>query len=277
VTVIEQYPLELDGVVTRVLEAGTGDDVVICLHGAGSRADRWRTALPLLAEAGFHLYAVDFPGHGMAAKPAGYPYGSPRFAAGVVELLDQVGTPGAAILGTSLGGHVAALVALQRPEQVWATVLIGAVGLVGRPAEAAAPGSPIVDGSLAGTRAKLELLVHDHSLITDPWVHEESMVSTSPGAAEARAVLARYLADEQTGDLAGEAYAALGLPTMLLWGAEDRWIPPSVGEATAAVVTHADLHLLPAAGHAPYFERPVAFAELVVPFLQANVAAGVRS
>lgn len=267
---VVQYPLELDGVVTRVLEAGEGDDVLVCLHGAGSRADRWRPVLPLLVDAGFHVYAVDFPGHGLAAKPVGYPYGSPRYAAGVVELLDRVGTPSAAVLGTSLGGHVAALVALGRPELVWASVLIGAVGLVGRPPEAAAPGSPIVDGSPAGTRAKLELLVHDPTLITDEWVHEESMVSTSPGAAEARAELARYLAEDQADDLAGEAYAALDIPTLLLWGAEDRWIPPSVGEATAAVVTHAPLVLLPAAGHAPYFERPEAFADAVVPFLRTS-------
>jgi 2-hydroxy-6-oxonona-2,4-dienedioate hydrolase len=118
---ILQYPVAVDGLTTRVLECGTGEAVVVCLHGAGSRADRWRPVLPLLAEAGFHAYAMDFPGHGLAAKPAGYDYGTPAFTRAVCDFLGWLDQPAVSLLGTSIGGHVAACVALTLPELVTAT------------------------------------------------------------------------------------------------------------------------------------------------------------
>lgn len=266
-----QYPLGLDGLVTRVLESGEGDDVLVCLHGAGSRADRWRPQLQLLADAGFHVYAVDFPGHGLAAKPEGHPYGSPAFTRVVHDLVRQLDVDRVSILGTSLGGHVAARVACERPDTVRSVVLVGAVGLVPEdPDQDASSGAPIADASPAGTRAKLEFLVADPALVTDEWVHEETMINSSPGSAGARAELGRYMAEQLDGDRVGEPFAALDLPTMLCWGAQDRWIPTSVGDATAKLVPHAEYVLVEGAGHAPYYERPDAFAELVLPFLDRH-------
>jgi 2-hydroxy-6-oxonona-2,4-dienedioate hydrolase len=265
-----QYPLGVDGTVTRVLEVGTGDDVLLCLHGAGSRADRWRPALPLLAAAGFRVLAVDFPGHGLAERQPGYRHGTPAYTRAVGELLDALDLGRVSVLGTSLGGHVAATLALARPEVVRSTVLIGAVGLVPPEPEAEDAGSPIVDTSEAGTRAKLRFLVHDQTLVTDEWVREETLIGNAPGTTEARAELARYLAHDMSGDVVGTEYAALDLPTMLCWGAQDVWIPTTVGEATAKVVPHAEYVELEGAGHAPYFERPEAFTELVLPFLERH-------
>jgi 2-hydroxy-6-oxonona-2,4-dienedioate hydrolase len=267
---IAQYPLGVDGVITRVLDTVVGDDVLVCLHGAGSRADRFRPAMPLLAEAGFRVIAMDHPGHGLAQRPAGYPHGTPAYTSVARALLDELDLGCVTMLGTSLGGHVAASAALADPSRVRATVLIGAVGLVPPEPAAAGAGSPIVDTSEAGTRAKLEFLVHDQTLVTDEWVREETLIGNAPGTAAARAELARYLADDMPDDLVGAAYAALGLPTQLVWGAEDRWITPSIGRAAAEVIPQADLVLVPDAGHAPYFERPDAFMDLVLPFLDAH-------
>ena len=267
---LQQYPVEVDGVVTRVLEAGSGSDVVVCLHGAGSHADRWRPVFGALVEAGFHVYAMDFPGHGLAAKPEGYAYGTPRFAAATIDLIERLGSGAVSLVGASLGGHVAATVTCRRPDLVQATVLVGATGLVGRSADSAPPGGPDVDGSEEATRARLALLVADRSLITDAWVHEETMISISPGAAAARDELVRYIAEEQDREAVGEAYARLEVPTLLCWGAEDRWIPPTVGVASQKVIPHAELVMVPGAGHAPYLERPGAFTDVVLPFLERH-------
>jgi 2-hydroxy-6-oxonona-2,4-dienedioate hydrolase len=263
-----QYPVGVDGTVTRVLECGGGDDVVVCLHGAGSRADRWKPALALLADAGFHAYALDFPGHGLAAKPAGYPYGTPAFAAVVSDFLDSMELVSVSVLGTSIGGHVAATVACNTPERVGRAVLIGAVGLTPNSRSDEPASSPIVDGSPSGIRKKLEFLVEDQTLVTDEWVAEEALINSSPGAAEALAALGRYSAEQLDGDIVGQQYGELGIPTLLCWGAQDRWIPPRVGYEAALVLPSAPLCLVEGAGHAPYFERPKAFCDMVVPFLR---------
>jgi 2-hydroxy-6-oxonona-2,4-dienedioate hydrolase len=226
--------------------------------------------MPLLSSLGFHVYAIDFPGHGLADKPLGYPYGSPAFSEVVVAALESVAPAGAIVLGTSLGGHVAGIVAVRRPDLVRACVLIGAVGLVvwDRPA-----GSPIVDTTLAGTEAKLRFLVHDPSLVHSGWVLEESLVNSSPGAEAALAATAHYTSTAIGADLVGERLRASGIATMLVWGAQDRWVPPSVGEAAARALPGASFALVEATGHAPYFEAPSRFVELVRPFLQ-SVAPG---
>jgi 2-hydroxy-6-oxonona-2,4-dienedioate hydrolase len=266
-TAISQYPLAVDGIVTRVLEAGAGEDVLVCFHGSGSRADRWRPFMALLAEHGYHVFAVDFPGHGLAQKPAGYAYGSAKFGEFAVAYLDQLDAPQVTLLGTSLGGHVAALASLARPERIKGCVLIGAVGLVPIERSAGGTASPVIDTSLAGTRAKLEYLVADPAIVTDAWVHEESLINSSPGAAQAMKQLAQTSAAETAADLVGDRYKQLGLPTFLIWGAQDRWIPPVVGEHTAALLEK-ELHLLEGTSHAPYYENPTGFLDLVQPFLK---------
>jgi 2-hydroxy-6-oxonona-2,4-dienedioate hydrolase len=266
-TTISQYPLGVDGIVTRVLEAGVGDNVLVCFHGSGSRADRWRPFMTLLADYGYHVYAVDYPGHGLAQKPAGYAYGSAKFGEFAIAFVDQLDFPRVTLLGTSLGGHVAALVSLARPERIKGCVLIGAVGLVPIERSSGGTASPVIDTSLAGTRAKLEYLVADPSIVTDAWVHEESMINSSPGAREAMKQLAETSAAETAADLVGAQYKQLGLPTFLIWGAQDRWIPPLVGEDTAALLEE-QLHLLEGTSHAPYYEDPTGFLDLVQPFLK---------
>lgn len=264
-----QYPVGVGGVVTRVLEAGTGDRHVVCLHGSGSRADRWRPQLPLLAQRGHHVYALDLPGHGLADKPADLDYGAPAFAALVEQFLDQhLGGAPTVLLGTSLGGQVAALVAGRRPELVRGLVLVGAVGIVARGDDRPTT-SPITDPGPAGIRRKLEFLVHDPSLVTDALVAEELRINSSPGAADALAAVAAYSVERQDHDLAAADLVASGVPTLLCWGAEDRWVPLRLGLAAQQALPGVELVTVADAGHAPYFERPEQFLAAISPFLAA--------
>ena len=263
-----QYPLALGPIVTRVLETGSGPRAVVCVHGSGSRADRWRPQLPLLEAAGHHVYAFDLPGHGLASKPVDLDYGAPAMSALLEELVERhVGAP-VVLFGTSLGGQVAALLAGRRPDLVRGLVLVGAVGIVARGDDRPAT-SPVTDPGAAGIRRKLELLVHDPSLVTEEWIAEELRVNSSPGAAAALAAIAEYTALRQDHDLAAEALVASGVPTLLVWGAEDRWVPLRLGRAAQRALPGVELVTVPDAGHAPYFERPEQFWSVVSPFLAA--------
>lgn len=265
-----QYPVGAAGIVTRVLEGGSGDRVVVCLHGAGSRADRWRPQFPLLTAAGHHVYALDLPGHGLADKPRDAPYGAGWFAEVVESFIeDHLASTPVVLLGTSLGGHVASTLAARRPDLVRGVVLIGAVGLVARGPEDRPATSPIVDPGPAGVRRKLEFLVHDPALVDDAWVAEEARINSSPGAAEALAEVAAYATSRQNDELAADGLRRSGVPTLLCWGEQDRWVPLALGVAAAEVLPGVELVTVPDAGHAPYFERPEAFWAVVEPFLSS--------
>ncbi len=261
------YPIGVAGVMSRALECGQGDNVIVCLHGAGSRADRWRGNLPGLAQAGYHVFALDFPGHGFASKPSDFDYGTPRYADVVMDFLRQIGGRPVTLAGTSLGAHVAALIAIREPALVKSAALIGAVGLVPIERDLAETAGKVSDTSETGVRSKLEFLVFDTELVTDAWVSEESHINSSPGAPEALARVRAYLEGPIDQDLVGEQFAKLGIPTILIWGAEDRWVSAEVGHDTAGVIPQAPLVLLERAGHAPYFERPGTFNKILIDYL----------
>src|SRR5690242_2861614 len=84
------YPLEVDGIVTRVLQAGNGDESVVLLHGGLSTANRWRASLEPLAEAGWRALAVDLPGRGFAIQTHGRSLTVPAFAEFVAGFLDEM-------------------------------------------------------------------------------------------------------------------------------------------------------------------------------------------
>ncbi|MBV9793143.1 MAG: alpha/beta fold hydrolase [Actinobacteria bacterium] len=264
---IISYPFQAGRVLTRVLEAGTDGPVLLLVHGAGSRADRFRAVMPQLAAAGYHVFAVDNPGHGFAAKTIGYPYGTPAFAQFLADFVRDRGLTDVTPVGTSLGGHVVATMVARKLIPVRRVILNAAVGLVPRTAQIARDTATALRITPEGVRAKLEFVVHDQALVTDAWAREEYLINTSPGAREALATIDQYVADHLNDDLVGEAFAAQHKPTLLIWGAEDCWVPPSVGEAVHRLLPDAPLCLIEGAGHAPFLEKPQAFADLTLDFL----------
>jgi 2-hydroxy-6-oxonona-2,4-dienedioate hydrolase len=263
------YPLGLSSCTIRVIECGEGPDAVVLLHGTGSRADRWRRNIPGLAAAGLHVYAIDFPGHGFASKAADFEYSTPSFADVVHQTLRKLEITEPTLVGTSMGGHVAAFLTVTSDVQIRALGLVGTTGVVPVQREVTTV-ERIRSTSLSGIADKLRFLLYDHSLITDAWVREESWINSSPGAADALEHTADYVANKADADLIGDRLARVDVPIILFWGADDKWVPPAVGHRIRQeVLPNAPMVLLERAGHAPYYERPEAFNQELVRFLSA--------
>jgi pimeloyl-ACP methyl ester carboxylesterase len=274
---MSQYPVATGDLVTRVLDCGDGDIAVICLHGAGSRADRFWYNIAPVAAAGYRVIAMDFPGHGYASKGASVTHSTPAFAGCVVDVLRALDVQRPVIVGTSLGAHVAATMAADDPESVRALVLIGAVGIVpAEPRDAPLLPVPMWDASPEAIRAKLRMVVANPALITDEWINEESHINSSPGARESLEAVADYLGTGIERDSVGARLLerASHIPTLLVWGDEDRWVPPSVGLRTKELLAGAELVLMRGTAHAPYYEDPETFNRLLIDFLASGRVAG---
>lgn len=271
-----QYPLAVDGVLTRVLAAGTGSDHLVLIHGVGARADRWSRNVDALAAAGWCVWAFDLPGHGLAQKGPGPDYSVPGYARFLEGFLDVVGAGTAAVVGTSLGGHVAATLACERPERVRALVLVGSIGLVPWGAERrAASRTRLRDVSRQGVARKLGVVVHDPGLVTDEWLEEEYLVNNSPGAEASFAAISDYVADHIDDDLIGPRLAAMAAadrcpPTLLIWGEQERAVPLETGRRAHAMLDGSELAVISDASHAPYFEKPDEFNRVLLDFLDRS-------
>ncbi|MDF1605835.1 alpha/beta hydrolase [Nocardioides sp. YIM 152315] len=270
------YPITVDGLTTRVVEAGAGQDVLLCLHGVGSRADRFTPVMPGLVEAGFRVLAMDFPGHGLADKPEDYGYRPRDFAGFVAGVLDELDLQGVTILGTSLGGQVAAMVACDRPELVSSLVLIGTMGIV--PMDEAAMVGPekVSDGSPEAVAAKLKMVVSSPDQVVDAWIREESQINSSSGARQALHKAATALNEDSVNDLQVDRLKERPeLSILLVWGESDRWTPLSMGYRSRDALPQAELRVMNKCGHAPYFENPTRFVEIVAEFISGEVTRGV--
>ena len=262
------YPLGVGSCTIRVIEAGASGDAIVLLHGSGSRADRWRRNLAGLSSAGYHVYALDFPGHGFASKKLDLDYSTPGFAKVVASAMDVLGIDQPVLVGTSLGGHVAAYLAVTSQVNVRALALVGSIGVVSVERDVGTTVDRIHDVSDVGIANKLKWLVYNESLVTQQWIHEEKWFNSSPGAGAALQQTARYVAEEANSHLVGAQLADLQAPIILLWGQQDRWVPATVGHRIRSdVLPRAPLVLLERTGHAPYYERPDAFNRTLLTFL----------
>jgi 2-hydroxy-6-oxonona-2,4-dienedioate hydrolase len=269
---VMEYPVGANGTLTRVLETGQGDNVVVFLHGLGARADRWRRNLDVVAAAGFRCLAMDFPGHGFASKSVDFDYSVPGLAAFVRVILETLGIAKCHLVGTSLGGHVSGWIAAHHPEQVRSLTMVGTLGLVPIGAEA---GAAIRDSVRATGREdierKLKFVLENEDEVTPEWVEEEFRINNSPGADAGFERLGDYIAEEVDQHNVGDQLATLKdqLPIMLVWGRQDGAVPMSLGEQGNKLLGGVPLVIVDPAGHAPYFEQPDQFNGPVIDFLSA--------
>lgn len=270
------YPQRIANMDTRVIEAGSSGEPIVLVHGTGGRADRWLHNMDALSAAGYHAYAFDLPGHGFASKGASLDCSVPGYRKFLAAFLDEMKIDKAVIVGTSLGGHVVASYACEHPDRVRAIVLSGSMGLVPLGAEARARVEAGANNqSYEGVKGKLGRVIFDPALVTQDFVDEEFRINNSFGAKESFATLGRYIGQRLDDDVVGDRLAKLtpGLPTLLLWGAEDKTVPLSAGEAAARLLPGARLVVLPKAAHTPYYERAADFNAVLCDFL-ANALGG---
>src|SRR5207247_5392242 len=119
--------LPVDGTRIRYLDTGHGPPVVF-LHGLGASMYAWRKNLAAVAAAGFRVIAFDNRGFGLSDKPPA-PYDNAACARLAIAFMDSLGLPDAVLVGHSMGGAIAAEVAIEHPQRVRGLVLVGSAGL----------------------------------------------------------------------------------------------------------------------------------------------------
>jgi 2-hydroxy-6-oxonona-2,4-dienedioate hydrolase len=264
---------EVGGVSTRVLVAGHGDDVVVLLHGRGGHLESWRATVGPLAE--YHtVVAFDLLGHGLTAGNGGE-YRVADLAAHAGAVLDVLGLDRVTLVGQSIGGWVATLLALERPGQIASLVLVEAAGFESEEERLADPafaqrykrgGRAFEAPTMEAVRERLTGLVADPATIDDEMVEvRQALYEPDEARAVHRAVRA---ADNTATLLTPEVLERLGLPVLVLRG-ESAHTPAEV-VARAAAAASARLVIVADAAQWPQLERP----EIVNPLIAELAGTG---
>jgi pimeloyl-ACP methyl ester carboxylesterase len=254
--------LDVRGVATHLFEAGPPDSPALLYFHGTFLGNLWLDAHRRLAER-FHLYAPDLPGFGLTPRPD-WMRDMSDYVLYLRDLLDALGLERPIIVGHSLGGWMAAEVAVWYPERVSTLVLSNAAGI-------RVKGTPLGDLFAMNPAEQLAACFDDLS----------AAAPLMPAAVTVDYILDQYRQRTTLASLAWNPHfdpklerrlARVTCPTLVVWGETDRLIPPAYGDAYARLIPGARLVTLTGTGHMPMFERPAEWAAAITDFALGETA-----
>jgi pimeloyl-ACP methyl ester carboxylesterase len=232
------------------MEAGQGT-ALVHLHGAGGL--RLTPAHDLLARH-FRVVAFEMPGFGQSPENV-RTRSMPEMAAIMGRAIEQLGLQSFNLMGTSFGGKTALCLALQAPARVLALLL-------------EAPAAIRQEGARPPTGTPEEiarrLYAHPERLPVIPLADPAVRAKTQP-------LVQRLLGPERDPDLE-RRLPGLATPTLVLFGTLDQVIAPAMGRVYKDLLPNCHLVFVYDAGHAISTDRPEAFAEVAIDFLERREA-----
>jgi pimeloyl-ACP methyl ester carboxylesterase len=237
--------------------------------------------MPALADAGFRAIAFDLPGFGQSARAHRVRYFDPPdpfYARFVRDVLEHVDAGPVHLVGHSLGGAIASVAAALMPERFRSLTLVSPGGYGLRLALSFRLSSlrlATLVARLAPTafvRDSVAACFSDPAAIPEWMFEDAARYARAGGAVEFTRVLRQGVTlggpRRALRDAWDEAVRRIELPTLVIWGRDDRVLPAvDVVEVTARL-PHAEVHLIERAGHLVQLERPQEFNRTLISFLQ---------
>jgi pimeloyl-ACP methyl ester carboxylesterase len=262
----QERDVTVRGTRVRIPAAGSGQPLLY-LHGSGDLG-MWFPALTALAET-HRVYRPDHPGFNGSDDRDGID-GVHDLAFFYLDLLDELGIEEVVLVGSSLGGWIAADLATIEPRRVSRLVLADACGV-------RADDVPTPDIFTRSPAELAELVYHDHDLRSGA-VRRAQAMENDPELFE------RYLRNQiSTAHLGWNPYMhdpklpdrlhRITAPTLILWGAHDRLLPVGYAHRWAELLPKAEVAIIGEAGHLPFIERP----DAALGVLRAFLGGGTRS
>lgn len=257
-------------------EFGSGKPLVL-IHGYGSSTYSWKDVVEPLAKTN-RVIALDLKGFGFSDKPEG-DYSRVAQAEVVARFLEKLRIEKAWIAGNSMGGEIAANLAIRHPDKIYGLVLIDSAGIRIPGKSSVAPWyttAPVVGPFLTAValtsdgivKQGLEKSFFDDSLVTSERVAAYSLPLTTRSG-QAAAIAARRQFSE--GNIESKL-GSISAPTLLIWGRHDEIIPLDSGERMKRLIPGSELVVLEKCGHVPQEEMPEKVVKLVTEFISEHDA-----
>lgn len=268
--------LDLDGIRVRYIVAGQGPAIVL-LHTLRTQLDLFQRVIPRLARH-HRVYALDYPGHGWSDIPA-VEYSPELFVQAVGRFLDRLDIEEATLVGESIGGSIALLLAARKHPRVQRVVAMNPYDYDrGRGLRRSSALANLVFGAsripVLGAmvmrfrnapveRRILRGSVHREGALPPAFAKEVYAVGNRRGHYRAFMSLIRHW---PAWEWARSEYRAIGRPVLLLYGEHD-WSRAEEREANRRDIPGAELRVVPGAGHFLSLDAPDAVVRAITEFV----------
>ena len=271
----QYYTANVWGMNVRYVQAGEGP-VVLLLHGLAASLLTWYCNIDELADAGYRVIAPDLPGSGDSDKPSHLDYGPDSAANFVYDFSQELGLERFSLVGSSGGGLIAGLFALEYPAMVEKMVLVGSGGFVRevswflRVISLPVVGELVYQPWLNNMMGATKYLFYRPPAVLKELLPEMDRVKLLPGARTA--MLRSVRSSINLMGLRKEGYILERLkdspvPLMTVWGAEDIIIPVSHADDVRRELPDSVVRVIPECGHWPQMEKPGQFNPMLTSFL----------
>lgn len=281
---IQEKPILIDNLKINYKIVGNGNIPVIILHGWGIDSDKYSAMIEHLSEIAngkLRIIAPDLPGFGKSDMP-GKAWGVGEYARFIKKFMAAVlgdlisdnrqETKGMVLIGHSFGGRIAIKLAAEYPEKISALVLTGAAGIR----------HPLtIRQKILFVAAKTGKVIFSLPIMNYFFKAAEKILYKIAGEKDyfkARGVMKEVFKKVTSEDLTPylEKISAYGgsagggkVPTLLIWGKEDRSTPLSDGKLMNSKIKDSRLEILDGVNHRAPYQKPEDFARIVAGFLLA--------
>ncbi len=258
------------------VEEGAGPAALL-IHGFGESVYSWRYLIPDLAKRN-RVYAIDLKGHGQSPKPRDGAYSPADQAELLLRFLDEHGIESPVLVGHSMGGGIALLLALSlqgRGTPASRLVLIDSIAYPQPlPFFIKLLRVPVVAEILTRlvpvrwqVRIVLKIAYRDDAKISSEAVDAYSAPLQMQGGRFASIATARMLIPDDLDAIVSQ-YPDLQLPTLIIWGRNDEITPLRVGEQLNTAIPGSTLRVLENEGHVPHEENPAKVNQMILEFVR---------
>lgn len=253
------------GVKIRYLEVGTGPQTVVLLHGLGGNSTNWAFNVSALAQK-YRVIIPDQVGFGTSEKPfINYRVGT--YVDFLDKFLSDLKVERASLVGNSMGGWIAALYAVRRPERVERLVLVDAAGFAPPKDFDLNTLSGLNPSTREGMRQLATLVFHNKAMFTND-AAVDLMLAQRIAAGDGYTIQSLVESIYRGEDMLDGKLAGVKAPTLIVWGRSDGLTPLArEGERFRRELPSAEFLVIEQAGHVPQVERAAEFNAAVLKFL----------
>ncbi|MFB4213977.1 alpha/beta fold hydrolase [Shouchella sp. JSM 1781072] len=264
------YYLDADGIRTRVLEAGSGEPLIL-LHGTGGHIEAYGRNMKGLSEK-FRVICIDMLGHGYTDKPD-KPYGIDLYSDHLLAVIKALDLKEVLLSGESLGGWVAAWFAAHHPQYVKRMVL-NTPGNVNSDPEImaklkASTIKAVVEASYENVKTRLEWLMYDKSQVTEELIEARYKIYTQPSYQRAVYNIVHLQEVEPRKQYIWDPSwcSKIKAPTLLAWTDHDPTSTVEQAKPIQEMIPGSELTVIKDAGHWPQWEQVEAFNQVTIDYL----------
>ena len=249
---------------------------IVFIHGFAASTFSWRKNMDFFLKKGYRVLAVDMPGYGFSEKERAFSHSHEERANLLWKLLDSVAGQKWIIVGHSMGGGTAGYMASMHPDRTEKLVLANSVfGRMNR----------TLGRTLGGYLLRFPVFFHlvegMGKAVFINYERFEPLLSSAYGQDADSLAVKGYL---MPFTLEGSSVAVfetflrgfdttqpdlekISMPTILIWGKYDTWVPVELGQRLHSQLGNSKLEIIPDAGHNPMETHPDEFNEMLLKFL----------